>query len=308
MSIKVESTSIDQGAAPSGSAAATPVETKSAPAASAAEQIESTESDTEETEAKESDDSEAETSDEDVETKDSEGDKPKKKSGSQRRKERAERAEAEVTRLQRLVEEMALKGAGDSKSETRVEPKTADGKPNPDTFDTHAEYVEALTDWKIEQRAKAEKEIQHRSQLKTEQEKAIEAHVIRVKLFAEKKKDFQDVLESVDDVPVSPTVEGEILSSENGPEIMYELAKDRAEFERINKLPPLAAARAIGKIEARLAVQASDDKKQEPKKITKAPKPIDPVGGKSGSGEKSIFDPDISQAEYERIRAKQRTA
>lgn len=309
MSIKVESTSIDQSAAPSGPAAsAKPAETPSASVAEAAGQNESEESDTPETEEEESE-TEAEASD-DAEAKDSESDKPKKKSGSQRRKERAERAEAEVARLQKLMEQMALKGAGDSKAEPKVEPKPAAGagKPHPDDFATHVDYVEALTDWKTDQKLNERDQKSQKQALEIEQAKAIEAHHSRVKAFSEKTKDFQDVLEGVDDLPVSPTVEGMLLSSENGPEIMYELAKNRAEFERINKLAPFAAVRALTLIEAKLAPQSSDEKKPEQKKTTKAPKPIDPVGGKAGSGEKSIFDPNISQADYEKLRAKQRSA
>ena len=315
MSIKVESTGIDQGAALSEPAAAKPVETQSAPAARAAEQTESTASDTAETEAKESeaDESEDDASDEDVEAKEStesEDDKPKKKSGSQRRKERAERAEAEVARLQKLVEEMALKGAGESKADPKVEPKkpaAGDAEPDPDQYETHREYVRALADWAADQKLKERDQQSHKKTLEIEQAKSEQAHFDRVKVFKEKTEDYEDVLAEVGTLPISPAFESLLLSSENGPELLYTLAKDPAEFARVAALPHGAVHREIGRIEARLAAKPSEAK-SEPKKTTKAPKPIDPVGGKSGSGEKSIYDPDISQAEYERLRAKQRTA
>jgi len=83
------------------------------------------------------------------------------------------------------------------------------------------------------------------------------------------------------------------------------LAKDKAEFDRINSLNPIAAAKEFGKIESKISANSSEEKKPEPKKITKAPQPIVPVGSKGGSASKSIDDPNISQKEYERLRREQ---
>lgn len=310
MSIRVESTSIAPSAGPVEPAvAAKPVGTPSAPAA-AAEQTESTASDTEETEAEESDEeSEADASVEDAEAKDSEDGKPKKKSGSQRRKERAERAEAEVARLQRLVEDMALKRAGDSKTEpVESKPVTAAGEPDPDNFETHREYVKALTRWEAKQLQEEERQKSQKQTLEAEQAKTVSTFQERKKAFAEKNKDFEETLESLNDIPRTPVFESVILESELGPEILYELAKNPEEAKRIAKLPPIAAALELGKIAAKVATDPSEEKKPEPKRITKALKPIEPVGGRSRSVEKSIYDPDISQAEYERLRTKQRSA
>ncbi len=280
--------------------------------AKASEQKYSVESDPTETEAKEDDqdDSEADGSDEEQEAKDLVDDKPKKKSGIQRRVDKLNARNAASRQEAEYWKQQALKGANDSKADApKVDKPVVDtaGKPDPDTFETHAEYVEALTDWKLEQRDQAKQETERKTQLKTEQQKAMEAHTTRVKSFAEKNDDFEEVIESVDDVQVSPTIRELIITSDNGPELMYELAKNRAEFERINKLSPLAAARELGKIESRLASSKTDDSEsEEPKKLTKAPKPIEPVG-KSGKGAvaKSINDPNLSQAEYERLRREQ---
>lgn len=286
-------------------------ESESAPVAKAAEQNESTVTGTEETEAKEVKESDESDDDADgdepgAKSEESESDKPKKKSGSQRRKERAERAEAEVTRLQQLMEQMALKGAGESKTEP-AKPTLVEGKPNPDSFETHSEYVEALTDWKIEQKEKARVFEQNKNALKTEHEKALQTYDERVKSFSEKNADFSDVMAEVDDIQVSPIVQEIIVTSENGPALAYELAKNRAELERICKLTPIAAARELGKLEAKVA-STSDEKKPEPKKITKAPTPIAPVGSKGGHVEKRLDDPSLSQREYEAIRRKQMAA
>lgn len=297
--------------------AAAKAENTSAPAAKAAEQKEASESDTEGKEAKANDKDDSENESE-AEAKagdanDSEQDKPKKKGGFQRRIDKLNAAKADAQREADYWKGVALKaqkgGVDDSSKNDKVEtPKAAsDGKPNPDSFDTHAEYVEALTDWKTEQKLKEREEKAHQAKLQTEQERLIKAHSDRVTAFAADKEDWDEVLESVEDVRMSPTVQELLISSENGPELMYELAKNRAELERICKLAPLAAARELGKIETRIGAKASPEEKktEATKKLTKAPKPIEPVGGTKGTVAKSIYDPNLSQAEYERIRREQ---
>jgi hypothetical protein len=278
---------------------------QSAPVAEATEQKEeSTESETEETEVKETDSEESDT-EETEESKEEE--KPKKKSGLQRRfgklTGRINTLEQEVN----LWKQRALNGANESKkdAESTPAPKANDGKPSPDSFDSHADYIEALTDWKTEQKLKEREEKLERTRLESEQEKVLKTHISRVEAFKAKHDDFDELISELDDVQVSPSIQELIVSSENGPELMYELAKNREEFERLCKLPPLAAAREFGRFESKI-LKASEEKKQEPKKLTKAPAPIKPVGSKGGAVSKSIFDADLSQAEYEALRAKQK--
>lgn len=289
----------------------------SAPEAKTTEQNPAAESDTAEAEAKEesnedeSKDEDASDEEGDTESKDSEKDRPKKKGGFQRRIDKlnaratAAQAEAEYWKQQ------ALKNAGADKPKAtdepaKAEPKAAEGEPNPDEFETHAEYVKAVVKWDREQADKKRDEDARKSQLQTEQERTIKAHVDRVESFKKQTQDFDDVIADVDDVPLSATVQQLLVTSENGPELMYELAKNRAEYERINKLGPLAAARELGKIEAKIASKATTTEiKTEPKKQTKAPNPIQPVGNGKGTVAKSIDDPNLSFAEYERMRREQ---
>lgn len=317
MSIRVESTTHTE--TPSGQASElAPGQEKSgagdpnpsAPEAKASEQKDPADSDTADPEAKEQ-----EGEKEEPESKDaSEKDGPKKKGGwqrrieklvSQREEERRKNAELEA-RLARL------EAAGGRGSEKPAEPsKDAEpaGKPSPESFETHAEYVEALTDWKIEQRDKAIKEQAAKAQLETEHGKLIQAHSQRVQAFAEKTPDYDETIMNLDDVPVTAAFEQIILESENGPALLYELAKDPKEAKRIARLSPLAAARELGKVEARLTAHAQEPRKQESKPVTKAPRPIAPVGGKGASVDRSIYDAEkLSQREYEELRAKQRRA
>jgi len=289
--------------------AASTEQEKSAPEAKASEQNESPESETEETEESVSDQDESDLEGETEESKDAEKERPKKKGGFQRR---IDKLNARYSAVQAEVEHwksMALKqGAGEPKADKTVETTknvSQEGKPNPDTFDTHSEYVEALTDWKTEQKFKEREQKAEKSKLLSEHEQVLKSHSERVKSFMEKTDNFSEVLESVDDIPVSATVQEIIISSDNGPELMFELAKNRDEYARICKLAPLAAARELGKIESRLSAKSSDEKKPEAKKLTNAPKPIEPIGGSKGKVSKSLDDPNLSQSEYERLRRDQ---
>lgn len=280
----------------------------SAPESKNSKQNEVSDSDTEQTDEEikdekpeaESEQSEEEQGDE------SEKDKPKKKGGFQRR---IDKLNARISAREQELEywkSQALKQGASEEKPKNVESKPNDGRPVADDFENHSDYLEALIDWKAEQKIKERDLKQKKEQAESEQEKLVREHAERVQSFSKEVEDFQEVLSEVDDVPVSLTFQELILASENGPKLMYELAKNREEFERINKLSPLAAARELGKFEAKIS--KSTEVKPEIKKTTKAPNPITPVGSKGGHVDKSIYDESLSQKEYEALRAKQRKA
>lgn len=240
-------------------------------------------------------------------SKDSENDKPKKKGGFQRRIDklnaRYSAAQAEIERLKAL----APKDAGQPKAVENVDTKQADGKPDADNFETHAAYVEALTDWKIEQREKAALETKQKSDLETQYKEKLNSHYEREKSFSSKTPDYAETIKEFIELnpSVSTTLEQLIVESDIGPEIMYALANDDETFKKINALTPIGIAREFGKLELKLSSKPSETK-PEPKKLTTAPKPIEPVGkSTSGSISKSLDDPNISFAEYERKRREQ---
>jgi hypothetical protein len=107
------------------------------------------------------------------------------------------------------------------------------------------------------------------------------------------------------------------MTSEVGPDIAYYLANNPEEAEKIAKMPALATAKALGKLEDKLEAQlkASGQNKQskgeqkpaqESKKtetpVTKAPKPITPVNASGASGG-SAKDPEkMSYQEFKKWR------
>lgn len=275
------------------------VEAKAKPEPVKTEQKKATESETVETD--ESEDESENDSDESVK------DKPKKKGGFQKRIDKLNAQKAAALQEAEYWKSLASKkDAGETKQD-KAESLKADGEPSPDDFETHSEYVKALTKWEIKQEKLASEEETKKSSLAKEFEEKRKSHFEREKSFSEKTEDYKEVIvELMESNPkVSVTFENLLIESDHGPEILYLLAKDPEEFERINSLSPLAIAREFGKLEAKISSKPSPEK-QEIKKITKAPKPIEPVGNAStGSIKKSIDDPDLPFSDYERMRREQ---
>ncbi len=256
-------------------------------------------------------DSEADTDEEseEAETEPKEEAKPKKIGGAQKKINKLVSKLSDREREVEYWKQEALKSAKPRADKEAVETQkpTAEGKPDPNKFDTHEDYVEALADWKVEQKLEARDSKAKEDSLKTDFQRQMKSHVERVNTFAESTPDFHEAIEEIDHIPMSITVQDVILSSEDGPALMYALAKAPEEYARICALPAIAAARELGRFESRLKAETTTQKTKEPKK-TKAPAPLKTVNSKgTGGGKKSIYDQHLSQAEYERLRQEQRS-
>ncbi len=227
-------------------------------------------------------------------------DKPqKKRSGFKRRIDKLSKRLTEKEAETEYWKQEALKKnqQAPEKSEASLPQAASEGRPDPDSFDLHEEYVEALTEWKLEQKLQ-EREVRERQErAKSEGESIFSAHMNRVDQFRQAHDDFDEVIEDVSSIPVPSTIQEAIITSENGPELMYQLAKNPEEFERLCKLSPLQAARELGKFEAKLS--QSSLKKPETKK-TNAPPPINPVGSKATKSTRSPEE--MSFQEYKKWR------
>jgi len=237
-----------------------------------------------------------------------EGEKPKKnwvkkRIGKLTAKISAKDQEIEYWKEQALKGKTPEKPLPESPKETKAQ---SNGKPDPNDFDTNAEYIEAITDWKLElkeQKAKEEKQVE---QVKTTYQKQNEAHLERVNEFKKQTPDFDDVigefLDEHGDVKFSPAIEELVLTSNLSGAIVYEFAKNKKELDRLNSLSPMAAAREFGKLELKLSKETDSNKTVEVK-TSKAPAPINPVGSKSSAASrKTIYDSDLSQSDYEAMR------
>jgi hypothetical protein len=90
--------------------------------------------------------------------------------------------------------------------------------------------------------------------------------------------DFDEVISTLNVAAESPLGQA-LVTSEQGPAIMYALASNPDELARISALPPVAAIREIGRLEAKLTSSTAAPKvtpKAAPRKPA-APTPITPV-------------------------------
>lgn len=173
-------------------------------------------------------------------------------------------------------------------------------KPTRDAFQSDEEFIEAVADWKAEQRiqeafSKREEAERQRREVEETQRRQM-TYAERAEAAVKEIPDFYEVV-SASDIPVSDAVRDVLIESDKGPELAYHLAKNPDVAEHLNTLSPLAAARELGRIEATLSKPAV-----QPKPVTKAPAPIKPIG----QGQAATKAPtEMSMDEYKAMRAKQ---
>lgn len=258
----------------------------------------------EEIEASENDSENLE-SDDDGLSEESEANKSKKKGGFQKKIDKLT-ARAKTAEQRALAAEAALLAKQSNNQADKEQSKTETtqiGKPNPDNFNTYAEYTEALTDWIIEQREAKAKANDQEKQAKTEAQKRAETFQSKINEFKKEHTDFEDVIDDCE-VDLSKDLQSMILESDLAPQLMYDLASKPEEIERLNGLKGTQLAKALGVLEDRLSKNSESKKAKQT--TTKAPAPISPVGAKGGTAHaKSLSDPNLSFTEYERIRKQQ---
>lgn len=210
----------------------------------------------------------------------SQPDKPEEKSKSQQRRERREAAirqsaqekeaaEAREADLKRRLERIK------SARESEVAPQESD-------FTDVIEYAAARALWKQRQED-ARSDVQEIETEANDYRQKAEAEDAKIR--AERVAEFSDqVVEKraqyadLDQVlavaqradVVANHIADMVLVSESPVDLAYHLGKNPALARQISQMPPIAAARELGRIEARLSLP-------KPKLETQAPSPIAPV-------------------------------
>lgn len=220
----------------------------------------------------------------------------------------------------------ALRAEGERLAAERAKPIDVPAtapRPVVGDFTDYDTFVEALADWKAEQKAVA-----LRAELKAETAAAIKARDDQAKqgtqeqqwqqaqkvaadrwnAFAEKTPDFKEIVASVAGVPgyeSNQDLELHLLHSDVGPELAYELAKmEPKEFSAIADLAPRAMAARLGRLEERIISRQTAAPPAGPSVSASSklpPPPPKPVGG-SGSASTKPLD----QAPYEEYKRRRR--
>ncbi len=218
---------------------------------------------------------------------------PKKRSGLTRLKAQLAAAQAQIEALNRIApkqtDETALQGL--------LEKRIGD-PPKESDFTDYLEFQTAKIAYEV-RKGMVKEEIQRDTARAAETQALAQAEIVetfkeRAKTVRKTIKDFDEVTKAATVSPTHPDVIHAILTSDKGPQLAYYLSKNPETVNRINAMPPFAAAREIGKLEASLSSAT-------PKTVTKAPAPIEPVIGGTA---RPVKDPDsMSMTEYKAWRA-----
>ena len=182
-------------------------------------------------------------------------------------------------------------------------------KPNPEDFENGAydpAYIEALTDYKIEQRQQAD---HAKTKADTDAQKTAEKEANwskQVSEVAKARHDFNEVVLNNPGLAINKVMADALKESDKGAEVAYWLGKNPGEAARIAGLTPFTAVREIGRIEERLT--SSKAVPVEPKRITNAAEPITPLSGKSDGAKDPSKMTDAEWYEYDKAQKAEKYA
>lgn len=235
------------------------------------------------------------------------GEQPAEDGEASRSKQRREQRKAEIQRL-RDSEAQALARAQELERELeKIRTKTAGDAPRRDKFDDPDDYIAARAAWEVRTGQARETEAEAQERLRaaedarktasTEHLRAAQAHYAEQATEARTRYADFDTVVNDPTVPISQKLAEMIVMSDTPADLVYSIAGNRplaAQLSALSISNPVEAARHLGRLEASLtAPQARIE--------TRAPPPITPVRGKAGAQK----DPaDMSPAEFAAWRAK----
>ena len=194
----------------------------------------------------------------------------------------SERLTKERRRLDRIARAEAERDFLRQQLQVQQQPKpSAKGEPQPTDFKTYEEYVNAVIEYRLEQRLSArEQEGQTQRQQREAQQQAAQMRE-RILEGSDEFEDFEEVA-LADHVPISTAMAAAISESDVPAKLAYYLGSHLEEARRIYALKPTQQVREIAKIEQTLTAAP----KPKP-----APEPIKPNSG-TASVDKPIEEQD----------------
>lgn len=199
----------------------------------------------------------------------SEGQRPKRKRPRWSDLNRAHRealdAQAEARRLREQLEQLQRGETPEAAPAERQE-TAAPKRPTLEEFDFDQErYLEALADWRIEERERAKAQAEKTKAAQQTVQERIATLQSKEAEFAKAHPDYEGVAKSPH-VPITQAMANVMLENpDTAPAIAYYLGQNLDEAREIAQMAPLAQARALGLIEAKVSTP------------TKAPPPPKPV-------------------------------
>lgn len=186
-------------------------------------------------------------------------------------------------------------------------PKELDPKPERSQFVSDEDFLEALTDWKTDQKLAERQQAEQQARVEATQQQLADNWAQRLEIAKTELADFDEVVgKSEIDLPNHLYVA--IVESDMGPQLAYYLAQNPSEARLLKGMSQTAALRMLGKLEDQLE-KANEKPKEQPApgaekkpepavEKSKAPPPIEPLKDASGPVEKPT-----NQMTYQEYRA-----
>lgn len=215
---------------------------------------------------------------------------PKKKQGGFKRK------------IERLQDELAAKEAELANYRSLSQQKqdnASDGAPKIENFENVLDYVEAITEWKSDQKIKTFEQKQSEAAEAQQIEKSLSAYEERAEKFKQETPDFEEKeIALANSGLVNDSIRKAIISSDMSEKVVYHLANNPGDLMIMQSLDNAGMKRAISMIED--YIEGSQSTKVTAARQTKAAAPITPVKAKATITNKDFAD--MSQQEIERWR------
>jgi hypothetical protein len=186
-------------------------------------------------------------------------------------------------------------------------PQPPTGPPQAEQFERHEEFVQAAANYAADQRFQQERSREQHMRFQQDL-------MSREQAFKAQHPDFDTVVRSGLAGKVSPVLQQALMLVPDGPAVAYTLATQPELVQRLNSLPPPLVLVELGRLAPSPqtpspipAVGSTHGNGVVPAAPTPAatplPEPMAPVGG-GGSTAQPTYTENMSQAEYERWRAK----
>lgn len=191
---------------------------------------------------------------------------PEKQRGTRRFERRLDKAYRRAAEAQARAD-LLEKQIAELKPKEQPDP----GAPRLESFKDIEEYADAKAKYEAD---KAVKKVDTERQTKAQREHEQQLTASWESKAARADSKYEDFDEVVGELKPTTPMFAAIMDAENGEDIAYHLGKNLKEAQAILALPPLSQARAIGRLEAKLAAEPAT-----PKTPSKAPAPITPLTG-----------------------------
>jgi hypothetical protein len=208
------------------------------------------------------------------------GEKRAKKPISERMSELVSQRKAAETEAQQAKRESAELRARLEAMSAQAAPVKEEPRPDRSKFASDEDYIEAVAEWKADQRLAKREQEQAEARAKAERDQLVKGWQDAQQRARAEIEDYDDVIKG-SDVQLPGHLHQAILESEVGPHLAYYFAKHPDEAKRYASMSPTKSLRELGRLEDRLG---NDDEppaqKPSPKaevEKSKAPPPITPV-------------------------------